>query len=375
MFQEAKKNSPCIIFIDEIDAVGRQRGAGLGGGHDEREQTLNQLLVEMDGFGKNEGVIVLAATNRPDVLDSALLRPGRFDRQIVVSMPDAKAREQILKVHASNKKFAEDVDLKIVAKNTPGFVGADLENLLNEAALLAARKNKERVTTKDIEEAMIKVSMGPEKKSRVINDKERKLVSYHEAGHAVASAYLTTGEKVHEISIVPRGMAGGYTMYKSSEDKSYISKKEMEEKIISLLGGRIAEEIILGDISTGASNDIDRASQIARDMVTKYGMSEIVGTISYTQGNDQVFLGRDIAQHKVMSEKTASVIDEEVKKIIDSGYKICKEILETNIDKLHAVAKVLIEKEKITGEEFRIIMGIEETEENHNNENLESYDN
>ena len=375
MFQEAKKNSPCIIFIDEIDAVGRQRGAGLGGGHDEREQTLNQLLVEMDGFGKNEGVIVLAATNRPDVLDSALLRPGRFDRQIVVSMPDAKAREQILKVHASNKKFAEDVDLKIVAKNTPGFVGADLENLLNEAALLAARKNKERVTTKDIEEAMIKVSMGPEKKSRVINDKERKLVSYHEAGHAVASAYLTTGEKVHEISIVPRGMAGGYTMYKSSEDKSYISKKEMEEKIISLLGGRIAEEIILGDISTGASNDIDRASQIARDMVTKYGMSEIVGTISYTQGNDQVFLGRDIAQHKVMSEKTASVIDEEVKKIIDSGYKICKEILETNIDKLHAVAKVLIEKEKITGEEFRIIMGIEETEENHNIENLESYDN
>ena len=375
MFQEAKKNSPCIIFIDEIDAVGRQRGAGLGGGHDEREQTLNQLLVEMDGFGKNEGVIVLAATNRPDVLDSALLRPGRFDRQIVVSMPDAKAREQILKVHASNKKFAEDVDLKIVAKNTPGFVGADLENLLNEAALLAARKNKERVTTKDIEEAMIKVSMGPEKKSRVINDKERKLVSYHEAGHAVASAYLTTGEKVHEISIVPRGMAGGYTMYKSSEDKSYISKKEMEEKIISLLGGRIAEEIILGDISTGASNDIDRASQIARDMVTKYGMSEIVGTISYTQGNDQVFLGRDIAQHKVMSEKTASVIDEEVKKIIDSGYKICKEILETNIDKLHSVAKVLIEKEKITGEEFRIIMGIEETEENHNNENLESYDN
>ena len=375
MFQEAKKNSPCIIFIDEIDAVGRQRGAGLGGGHDEREQTLNQLLVEMDGFGKNEGVIVLAATNRPDVLDSALLRPGRFDRQIVVSMPDAKAREQILKVHASNKKFAEDVDLKIVAKNTPGFVGADLENLLNEAALLAARKNKERVTTKDIEEAMIKVSMGPEKKSRVINDKERKLVSYHEAGHAVASAYLTTGEKVHEISIVPRGMAGGYTMYKSSEDKSYISKKEMEEKIISLLGGRIAEEIILGDISTGASNDIDRASQIARDMVTKYGMSEIVGTISYTQGNDQVFLGRDIAQHKVMSEKTASVIDEEVKKIIDSGYKICKEILEINIDKLHAVAKVLIEKEKITGEEFRIIMGIEETEENHNTENLESYDN
>ena len=375
MFQEAKKNSPCIIFIDEIDAVGRQRGDGLGGGHDEREQTLNQLLVEMDGFGKNEGVIVLAATNRPDVLDSALLRPGRFDRQIVVSMPDAKAREQILKVHASNKKFAEDVDLKIVAKNTPGFVGADLENLLNEAALLAARKNKERVTTKDIEEAMIKVSMGPEKKSRVINDKERKLVSYHEAGHAVASAYLTTGEKVHEISIVPRGMAGGYTMYKSSEDKSYISKKEMEEKIISLLGGRIAEEIILGDISTGASNDIDRASQIARDMVTKYGMSEIVGTISYTQGNDQVFLGRDIAQHKVMSEKTASVIDEEVKKIIDSGYKICKEILETNIDKLHAVAKVLIEKEKITGEEFRIIMGIEETEENHNTENLESYDN
>lgn len=363
MFLEAKKNSPCIIFIDEIDAVGRQRGAGLGGGNDEREQTLNQLLVEMDGFGENEGVIVIAATNRPDVLDSALLRPGRFDRQIVIGMPDSKAREEILKVHSKNKKFADDVDFKVIAKNTPGFAGADLENILNEAALIAARTNKERITNKDVEEAMVKVSMGPEKKSRVFTQKDRKLVSYHEAGHALVSAFLPTQDRVHEISIIPRGMAGGYTMYKSSEDKSFMSKKEMEESIISLLGGRLAEELIIGDISTGASNDIQRASQIARSMVTKYGMSKVVGTIDYGQNSEQVFIGRDLAQTRNMSEKTASVIDDEVKNIIDSAYVMGKEILETNEEKLHAIAKVLMEKEKITGEEFAKIVGIEYNEE------------
>ena len=352
MFQEAKKNSPCIIFIDEIDAVGRQRGAGLGGGHDEREQTLNQLLVEMDGFGKNEGVIVLAATNRPDVLDSALLRPGRFDRQIVVSMPDAKAREQILKVHASNKKFAEDVDLKIVAKNTPGFVGADLENLLNEAALLAARQDHTAIEQKDIEDAMVKVTMGPEKRTRVRSDKEKRLVAYHEAGHAVVSKFLPTQDPVHEISIIPRGMAGGYTMYRPSEDKSFISKTEMEEQIISLLGGRVAEEIVIKDISTGASNDIERATAIAKSMITKYGMNERLGTVTYGSESQEVFLGRDLAQEKTYSEETAAIIDEEINKMISKSYQRAKELLEQNMDKLDAVATVLIEKEKITEEEF-----------------------
>lgn len=274
LFEQAKKNAPCIIFIDEIDAVGRQRGAGLGGGHDEREQTLNQLLVEMDGFGTNEGVIVLAATNRPDVLDKALLRPGRFDRQIVVSAPDVKAREQILEVHARKKRLADDVDLKIIAKNTSGFAGADLENVLNEAALLAARRNKNEIGMVEIEDAMVKVTMGPEKKTRVRSEKENKLVAYHEAGHAIVSRFLPTQDPVHQISIVPRGMAGGYTMYRPTEDKSFMSKSEMEEHIVSLLGGRVAESLILNDISTGASNDIERASKIARDMVTKYGMSE-----------------------------------------------------------------------------------------------------
>ena len=352
LFEQAKKNAPSIIFIDEIDAVGRQRGAGLGGGHDEREQTLNQLLVEMDGFGTNEGVIVLAATNRPDVLDKALLRPGRFDRQIVVSAPDVKAREQILEVHARKKKLAEDVDLKTVAKNTSGFAGADLENILNEAALLAARRNLDCIGMKEIEDAMVKVTMGPEKKTRVRSEKENKLVAYHEAGHAVVSRYLPTQDKVHQISIVPRGMAGGYTMYRPAEDKSFRSKTEMEESIVSLLGGRVAEKLILDDISTGASNDIERATAISRAMVTKYGMSERLGTITFGADQEEVFLGRDLAHAKEYSEETAAIIDEEVKKIVDAGYEKAINILSEHVDKLHAVAKVLLEKEKIDGDEF-----------------------
>ena len=352
LFDQAKKNAPSIIFIDEIDAVGRQRGAGLGGGHDEREQTLNQLLVEMDGFGTNEGVIVLAATNRPDVLDKALLRPGRFDRQIVVSAPDVKAREQILEVHARKKKLAEDVDLKTVARNTSGFAGADLENILNEAALLAARRNLDCIGMKEIEDAMVKVTMGPEKKTRVRSEKENKLVAYHEAGHAVVSRYLPTQDKVHQISIVPRGMAGGYTMYRPAEDKSFRSKTEMEESIVSLLGGRVAEKLILDDISTGASNDIERATAISRAMVTKYGMSEKLGTITFGADQEEVFLGRDLAHAKEYSEETAAIIDEEVKKIVDAGYERAINILSEHVDKLHAVAKVLLEKEKIDGDEF-----------------------
>ena len=324
LFEQAKKNAPCIIFIDEIDAVGRQRGAGVGGGHDEREQTLNQLLVEMDGFATNEGVIVLAATNRPDILDKALLRPGRFDRQIVVSAPDVKAREEILEVHARKKIIGSDVDFKTIAKNTSGFSGADLENVLNEAALLAARRNKSEINMAEIEDAMVKVTMGPEKKTRVRSEKENKLVAYHEAGHAVVSRFLPTQDAVHQISIVPRGMAGGYTMYRPTEDKSFMSKSEMLEQIVSLLGGRVAEQIVLNDISTGASNDI-------------------------------VFLGRDFSQGKEYSEETAGVIDEEVKAIIDNAYKTAEKILRENIDKLHAVAGVLLEKEKIDGEEFDAI--------------------
>ena len=356
LFEQAKKNAPCIIFIDEIDAVGRQRGAGLGGGHDEREQTLNQLLVEMDGFAANEGVIVLAATNRPDVLDKALLRAGRFDRQIVVGSPDVKAREEILKVHARKKKLAEDVDLSTIAKNTAGFVGADLENILNEAALLAARRDKQEIGMQEIEDAMVKVTMGPEKKSRVISDKEKKLVAFHEAGHAVASKFLPTQDDVHQISIIPRGMAGGYTMYRPSEDRQFMSKSEMEEQIISLLGGRVAESLVLGDISTGASNDIERASKIARAMVTKYGMSERLGAITFGSGQEEVFLGRDFAQQKNFSEETSGLIDEEVKRIIDTAYKRTEDILNANMEKLHKVANVLLEKEKIDGEEFEEIM-------------------
>ncbi len=355
LFEEAKRKAPCIIFIDEIDAVGRQRGAGLGGGHDEREQTLNQLLVEMDGFAANEGVIVLAATNRPDVLDKALLRPGRFDRQIVVSLPDVRAREQILEVHSRKKKLAEDVDLKIIAKNTAGFSGADLENVLNEAALLAARRNLKEIREREIEDAMVKVTMGPEKTTRVRSEKEKKLVAYHEAGHAVVSRFLPTQDAVHEISIVPRGMAGGYTMYQPTEDKSFMSKTEMIEQIISLLGGRASEDLMLDDISTGASNDIERATKIANAMVTKYGMSKRLGTMTLGSDQQEVFLGRDFAQEKTYSEETAGIIDEEMKRIIDSCYAKAIEILKSNEDKLHAVAKVLLEKEKITGEEFESI--------------------
>ena len=355
LFEEAKKKAPCIVFIDEIDAVGRQRGAGLGGGHDEREQTLNQLLVEMDGFAANEGVIVLAATNRPDVLDKALLRPGRFDRQIVVGLPDVKAREQILEVHSRKKKLADDVDLRIIAKNTAGFSGADLENVLNEAALLAARRNLKVIGEREIEDAMVKVTMGPEKTTRVRSEKEKRLVAYHEAGHAVVSRFLPTQDAVHEISIVPRGMAGGYTMYQPTEDKSFMSRTEMIEQIISLLGGRASEELMLDDISTGASNDIERATKIANSMVTKYGMSTRLGTITLGSDQQEVFLGRDFAQEKTYSEETAGMIDEEMKKIIDACYDKAKEILRANEDKLNAVAGVLLEKEKITGEEFEAI--------------------
>ena len=355
LFGEAKRKAPCIIFIDEIDAVGRQRGAGLGGGHDEREQTLNQLLVEMDGFSANEGVIVLAATNRPDILDKALLRPGRFDRQIVVSAPDVKAREEILEVHSRQKKLGEDVDLKVIAKNTAGFSGADLENVMNEASLLAARRNKQEINMQEVEDAMIKVTMGPEKRSRVRSEKENKLVAFHEAGHAVVSHYLPTQDTIHQISIVPRGMAGGYTMYRPDEDKNFMSKIEMEESIVGLLGGRVAESIVLNDISTGASNDIERASKIARDMVTKYGMSDSLGTITFGSGQEEVFLGRDWTQTRNYSEETSAKIDEEVKKIIDNGYNRAKEILTMHSDKLHAVANLLLEKEKVDGEEFAAI--------------------
>ena len=355
LFEQAKRNAPCIIFIDEIDAVGRQRGAGLGGGHDEREQTLNQLLVEMDGFSANEGVIVLAATNRPDVLDKALLRAGRFDRQIVVGAPDVKAREQILEVHSKKKKLADDVDLRVIAKNTSGFAGADLENILNEAALLSARRNKKEIGMQEIEDAMVKVTMGPEKKTRVRSEHEKKLVAYHEAGHAVVSRFLPTQDPVHEISIVPRGMAGGYTMYRPTEDKNFMSRTEMLETIISLLGGRASEQLILDDISTGASNDIERATQIARSMVTKYGMSDRIGTLTLGSSQNEVFLGRDFAQSKEYSEETAAIIDEEVKKIVDKAYNEAKQILTEHIDKLHAVAGVLLEKEKIEADEFEQI--------------------
>ncbi len=363
LFEQAKKNSPCIIFIDEIDAVGRQRGAGLGGGHDEREQTLNQLLVEMDGFGANEGVIMIAATNRPDVLDPALMRPGRFDRQVMVGYPDIKGREDILKVHSKGKPLAPDVVLNTIAKSTAGFTGADLENLLNEAALLAARRNLKAITMTEIEEATIKVVVGTEKKSRVMTDKEKKLTAYHEAGHAVVTYFCNTQDPVHQISIIPRGMAGGYTMSLPSEDRSYKSSLEMNETIQVLLGGRVAEALILGDISTGASNDIKRATDIANSMVTKYGMSSVLGPIAYSSENEEIFIGRDMGHVKNYSEKIAAEIDTEVKNLITECYKKTTDILNKNISKLHEVAQFLVEKEKMSAEEFRKIMkGKEEKE-------------
>ncbi len=356
LFDQAKKNSPSILFIDEIDAVGRHRGAGMGGGHDEREQTLNQLLIEMDGFGANEGVIIIAATNRPDILDPALLRPGRFDRQLTVGRPDIKGREEILKVHARNKPLAPDVSLKTIAKSTVGFTGADLENLLNEAALLAARRKKKAITMTEIEEATLKCVVGTEKKSHKISDKEKKLTAYHEAGHAVASYYIEGQDPVHEISIIPRGMAGGYTLYLPEEDKDYTSKKDMLGRLISLLGGRVAEALVLGDISTGASNDIERATSIARDMVTRYGMSEKLGPISYTSGDREVFLGKDYGSMKNYSETVAADIDSEVKNIITTAYAQCESILKAHSDNLENVAQYLIENEKADRETFEAIM-------------------
>ncbi len=356
LFDQAKKNSPCIIFIDEIDAVGRQRGAGLGGGHDEREQTLNQLLVEMDGFGANEGVIMIAATNRPDILDPALMRPGRFDRQVIVGYPDIKGREEILKVHAKGKPLAPDVVLKTIAKTTAGFTGADLENLINEAALLTARKNLKSITMEQIEEATMKVVVGTEKKSKVMIQKEKRITAYHESGHAIATYYCETQDPVHQISIIPRGRAGGYTMSLPGEDRSYKSKKEMEDDIIVLLGGRVAEDLALGDISTGASNDIERATKIAKAMVTKYGMSSKLGPIAYGSENDEVFIGRDMGHVKNYSEKTASEIDAEIMSIVKNGYNKVESILKEHSDQLERVASFLFKNEKISGSQFSDIM-------------------
>ena len=356
LFEQAKKNSPCIIFIDEIDAVGRQRGAGLGGGNDEREQTLNQLLVEMDGFGVNEGVILIAATNRPDVLDPALLRPGRFDRQVVVSYPDVNGREAILKVHARKKPLAPDVKLKTIAKTTAGFTGADLENLLNEAALLAARADKKAITMKEIEEATIKVVVGTEKKTKVMSEKEKKLTAYHEAGHAILFDVLETQDPVHEISIIPRGMAGGYTMPLPTEDKSYNSRNEMLEEIVVSLGGRVAEALILEDISTGASNDIEKATKTARAMVTKYGMTKELGCVNYGSESGSVFLGRDYGRTQDYSEATAAKIDELVLGIVNDAYAKAEMLLSENIDKLHEIAAYLLKHEKMGSADFEAVM-------------------
>lgn len=356
LFGEAKKEAPAIIFIDEIDAVGRQRGAGLGGGHDEREQTLNQLLVEMDGFGANEGVIVMAATNRPDILDKALLRPGRFDRQITVNYPDVKGREEILKVHSRGKPLGPDVNLATIAKSTAGFTGADLANLLNESALLAVRHRKKAITQEEIEEATIKVVMGTEKKSHVMSDKDKKVTAYHEAGHAIVSYYLPTQDPVHQISIIQRGMAAGYTMYLPTEEKGHTSRNQMLEQICSLLGGRAAEQLTQHDVCTGASNDIERATDLARKMVTKFGMSDKLGLVTYGHDNNEVFLGRDFSSTPNYSEKTAAAIDEEIESVVMKQYTKALDILNKAMPKLHDVAKVLFEKEKITGDDFRAIM-------------------
>jgi cell division protease FtsH len=355
LFEQAKKNAPCIVFIDEIDAVGRHRGAGLGGGHDEREQTLNQLLVEMDGFGINEGVIILAATNRPDILDPALMRPGRFDRRVVVNYPDIRGREEILKVHSRNKPLDPDVDLKDIAKTTPGFTGADLENLLNEAALLAARKNKKAISMDEIKEANYKVIMGPEKKSRVISDKEKRLTAYHEAGHAIAVRLVSSTVKVDRVTIIPSGRAGGFTSYKPDEDRHYTTKSQLIEQIMVALGGRAAEELVLDEVSTGASGDLQKANQIARDMITKYGMSENLSNLVFGDENDEVFLGKSYAHIRNYSEEISAKIDAEVKAIIDDAYNKIKELLTENRNKLEDVARALLEKERIEGDEFEEI--------------------
>ena len=356
LFAQAKKLAPSILFIDEIDAVGRHRGAGMGGGHDEREQTLNQMLVEMDGFDANESVIVIAATNRPDILDPALLRPGRFDRQVTVGYPDIKGREAILKVHAKDKPLAPDVKLSVIAASTAGFTGADLENLLNEAALLSARRGKKAITMEEIEEATIKVVVGTEKRSHKISDKEKRLTAYHEAGHAIATYHLESQDPVHQVSIIPRGMAGGYTMSLPTEDKSYRSKGSMLDDIVVLLGGRVSEALILGDISTGASNDLERATQIARDMVTRYGMSDVIGPLSLESGSHEVFLGRDYSSARAYSETVAAQVDEEVKRIVNDGYARCEAILSCHEDQLHTLAQYLIKHEKIDGDSFKRLL-------------------
>ena len=357
LFEEAKKVAPSVVFIDEIDAVGRQRGAGLGGGHDEREQTLNQLLVEMDGFGGNSGVVVLAATNRADILDPALLRPGRFDRQVYVGRPDSKGREEILAVHTRNKPLAEDVDLKVLAQATSGFTGADLENVVNEGALLSARRNQKLITMDVLQEAVIKVIAGPEKKSRVVPQHERRLTAYHEAGHAVMHHCLASADPVHQVTIVPRGQAGGMTISLPGEDRGYYSKRYMEEEIAALLGGRVAESLFLADVSTGASNDIQRASGIARKMVMNYGMSDRLGAVSFDSGSDEIFIGRSMAQAKSYSEEVAAQIDAEVKAIIDAGYRRCQEVLEAHREQMEAVAAYLLEHETMSGEDFEAVMG------------------
>jgi len=352
LFTQAKKDAPAIIFIDEIDAVGRQRGSGLGGGHDEREQTLNQLLVEMDGFGSNEGVVVLAATNRVDILDPALLRPGRFDRQVYVGLPDIKGREEILQIHAKDKPLAEDVNIGEIARSTAGFTGADLENLMNESALLAGRNDRKVITMDDVRQSVIKVIAGPEKRSRVVPERERRLTAYHEAGHAIVTHALPEHDPVHQITIVPRGQAGGMTIYLPDEDRSYLSKKYMEEQIVTLLGGRAAEKLVLGDISTGASNDIQRATSLARKMVGTYGMSEKIGTVAFDTGHDEVFIGKSMAQTRAYSEKTAAEMDEEIRRIIDEAYARCEAILQQYRPQLEEVAEYLLAHETMTAEEF-----------------------
>ncbi len=356
LFEQAKKNAPCIVFIDEIDAVGRQRGAGLGGGHDEREQTLNQLLVEMDGFGVNEGIIIIAATNRPDILDPALLRPGRFDRQIVVDRPDVKGRLEILKVHTKGKPVGQEVDLDVLARRTPGFTGADLSNLVNEAALLAARRNKRRIEMPELEEAVERVVAGPERKSRVISDKEKKLTAYHEAGHALIGMLLTHTDPVHKVSIIPRGRAGGYTLMLPKEDRYYATRTELLEQLKTLLGGRVAEAVILGEISTGAQNDLERATELVRKMITEYGMSEVLGPITFGRRQEQVFLGRDISRDRNYSEEVAYSIDKEVRRLIEEAYAKTEELIRNNLEKLHLIANALLERETLEADELEQLL-------------------